>query len=126
MSRYNKDLGDFGEQAAAEHLMGKGYTILERNYRCRAGELDLVARKEQWLVFVEVKTRSSRRYGQPAEAVGYKKQIHMRRVAAHYLSCHPTRQEIRFDVVEVYAELQDGVHALDSINHIENVVLQDM
>lgn len=96
------DLGRAGEAAAAEHLGSRGLEILERNYRCRAGEVDLVAVEGGVLVFVEVKTRSGRGYGLPAEAVTPAKQRRLRQVASQYLQeRRPPQQDLRFDVVEV-------------------------
>lgn len=96
-------MGIFGEQKAAEMLLRDGYQILERNYRCRAGEIDIVARSGMTLVFVEVKSRRGDLYGTPAEAVTKRKQDHIKRVAMYYLRTHDVRyQDIRFDIVEVY------------------------
>ena len=123
MSRYNKDLGDFGEQAAASFLEKRGFRIIERNYLVRGGEIDIVADDGGTLVFVEVKTRSSLKFGLPSEAVNHKKLEHMRCAAELYLSEHPTDAEIRFDVVEVEASMAGGIPQLMDINHICGVEL---
>ncbi len=102
------------EERAAEYLEGLGWRILERNYRCRTGEIDLIAADGQTLVFVEVKYRRSDTYGSPAEAVDGRKQRTICRVADHYRMCHGVLegQACRFDVISVQGEelslLQDA------------------
>lgn len=98
-----RDMGEFGEQKAAEMLLRSGYQILERNFSCRTGEIDIVARTGMTIVFVEVKSRSGDSYGMPAESVTKKKQDKIRRTAMYYLKTHNVRYtDIRFDVVEVF------------------------
>jgi putative endonuclease len=94
--------GSLGEEAAREHLEAQGYRILTRNYRCRDGEIDLVADDYGVLVFVEVKTRSSSAYGPPRDAVTPAKRRKLARAASHYMLAH-TEQErgYRADIVEV-------------------------
>ncbi len=120
MKRYNKNLGDFGECAAAEYLISNGYKIAARNFRAAHGEIDIVAEDSSFLVFVEVKTRSSERYGFPSEAVDYNKRRHLRLAAEEYYVQHPTPREIRFDVIEVSAAMSGGMPRLFGINHIRN------
>ena len=124
MSRYRKDLGDFGEAAAAAYLQKKQYQILEKNYRAAGGELDLIARTKTHLVFVEVTTRSNLHYGRPIEAIDRRKIQHMRRAAAAYLSDHPTQLEIRFDAVEVFAVESVGIMQLKEVIHTPNLVIE--
>ena len=78
-----RELGRIGEQAAAELLQMEGYEILERNYRCQAGEIDLIAARGSEVSFVEVKTRRNDHNGRPCEAVGAQKIYHIRRTAVH-------------------------------------------
>jgi putative endonuclease len=96
-------VGGYGERVAIAHLVERGLLLLDRNWRCPQGELDAVMRdRGDVLVFVEVKTRRSERFGSPAEAVGPAKVRRMRRAAAAWLAqagIHPA--EVRFDVVEV-------------------------
>lgn len=96
-------LGSWGEDLAVEHLTAQGYEVLARNWRCRDGELDVVARRGDVLCFVEVKTRSGVGFGEPAEAVTLQKLRRLRLVAGRYLSAQrPTGwSTLRFDVVAV-------------------------
>ena len=112
-------MGDFGECAAAEYLADKGYEILERNFRAAHGEIDIVARKNGFLIFVEVKTRSSEKFGFPSEAVDYSKRKHLKLAAEEYYRKNPNELEIRFDVIEVSAAMSGGMPQLFNINHIE-------
>ena len=101
----NRELGRIGEQAAAELLQMEGYEILERNYRCQAGEIDLIAARGSEVCFVEVKTRRNDHYGRPCEAVGAQKIYHIRRTAVHYLQEQEMfYDDVRFHVVEVTLE----------------------
>ena len=102
MGRSN-DLGAWGEQKAAEYLMHKGFALIERNYRSRYGEIDLVMENDSYLVFVEVKLRKSDRYGTPAEYVTRSKQEKLRNTALMYLQSHEVDKQPRFDVIEIYA-----------------------
>jgi putative endonuclease len=98
----SQKLGARGEELAALWYRDQGYTVVERNWRCRSGEIDLVASREAVIVFCEVKTRSSRRYGHPAEAVTVSKQRRIRRLAMTWLAGRERwYDEIRFDVAEV-------------------------
>lgn len=100
--RVSDALGQFGEQVAARHLESAGLVILDRNWRCATGELDIVARDAGCLVFCEVKTRSSGAFGSPAAAVGPAKAARIRRLAASWLAAHPQGGcPVRFDVVAV-------------------------
>jgi putative endonuclease len=95
-------VGTRGEDLAAELYRSLGFVVAERNYRCSHGEIDLVARRGRTLVFCEVKTRTTDRWGQPSEAVGALKQARLRRLAAHWLGeRRPGPVQVRFDVVSV-------------------------
>ena len=95
-------LGRSGEDLAAAYYRRRGYAVLDRNYRCRGGEIDVVLRRGKVLVFCEVKTRSSDRFGTPAEAVHPLKQDRIRRAAAQWMVARrPGRVEVRFDVFSV-------------------------
>ena len=99
------ELGALGERLAAEHLERQGYRILERNFRCRMGEIDLIARRENELVFTEVKLRKDASHGEAREFVTASKQRKLLLTAEYYLAARPWTQELqaRFDVIEVYA-----------------------
>jgi len=113
-------LGQLGEQLASEHLTRRGFTILERNFRTRWGELDIVAFDGSTLAFCEVKTRWLRRPGPPPlEAVGPRKRGRVRRMAASWLSERPTRpyaRSVRFDAIGVTF---DARGQLVSLEHLE-------
>ena len=99
-----RELGRFGEAYAARHLLDQGMVVLDRNWRCDAGELDLVLREGRVLVVCEVKTRSSIAYGSPLEGVDGRKAARLRRLAARWLADHPLRpDEVRIDLVGVLA-----------------------
>jgi putative endonuclease len=98
----NKALGDYGEDVAAAHLRSIGMVILARQWSCRYGEIDIVARDGSTLVICEVKTRSSARYGTPLEAVSGRKAMRLRRLAMHWLEVHDIDPpSVRIDVVSV-------------------------
>ena len=95
-------LGAHGERIAAAYLTDAGLRVLDRNWRCREGELDLVARDRDALVFCEVKTRRGTGYGHPVEAVTARKQARLRLLAQRWLAAHDEHApELRFDVVGV-------------------------
>jgi putative endonuclease len=95
-------LGRNGEDLAADLYERLGFDIVERNYRCPAGEIDVIAAKGRMVVFCEVKTRRTNRWGEPSEAVDRVKQARLRRLAAIWLKDRrPGRVEVRFDVVSV-------------------------
>jgi putative endonuclease len=98
----NAALGGFGERLAAAHYLTQGYAVLERNWRCTAGEIDLICSRDTTLVVCEVKTRTGSAHGHPLEAVTGAKQRRLRRVAASYLRQQGRRwAAVRFDVAGV-------------------------
>jgi putative endonuclease len=103
-------VGRYGERVAAQYLADQGLVVLARNWRCRDGELDLIAREGPVLVFCEVKTRSSTAFGDPTEAVGPVKASRVRSLALRWLSEQRAADgsqfwpELRFDVVSVLRE----------------------
>ncbi len=111
-----REFGTTGERHAAKYLTAKGYRILTANYRCRYGEIDIVATKMNTIVFVEVKTRSSENYGKGIEAVNCVKQQRIRKVAMCYLTENNAQYgNFRFDVIDIL--ISDGETKL---THIEN------
>lgn len=109
-------LGEWGEEQAAAYLRKHGYTIVASRYRCRHGEVDLIAKKGSVLCFVEVKTRTNLSVGLPREYVDRRKQDRLRTTAALYLAQKELDCPVRFDVAEVYADEKGKVR----IDYIEN------
>ncbi len=102
LGQHNQALGRYGERLAERHLVAQGMVVLDRNWRCPAGELDLVLREGRVLVVCEVKTRSSVEFGTPHEAVTPAKLARLRRLAAQWLSEHDlVVPEVRIDLVAV-------------------------
>lgn len=119
MNPGRRDLGAFGERVAAAHLEAKGYRIRARNFRCREGEIDIVAEDGDCLVFVEVRTRRGDAFGTPAESVTVAKERRLLTVARAYLQEHPDAPpDQRIDVVAV--ELSRG--RLLAVQHIEGAI----
>lgn len=107
--------GNFGEELAAGFLAEKGFEILERNYRYKHSEIDLIVRKANWLIFVEVKTRSSSAFGHPEEFVDYHKVKKILEGAEHYMYAIDWQHNVRYDIVSVF--LKEGE---PEIVHIED------
>lgn len=100
--RAKDGVGAYGERVAVRYLTERGWTVLDRNWRSRSGELDIVARDGDEVVFVEVKTRSGTGYGHPAEAVTAAKVARLRRLAAEWLAAHDVHTAgVRIDVLAV-------------------------
>ena len=101
-----RQLGSRYEQLAAAHFEKRGCIVLEKNYRCRQGEIDLICRDKQYLVFAEVKYRRSEAYGSPAEAVDCRKQKRIREAARYYMYSHRMGEDTpcRFDVVSILGD----------------------
>lgn len=117
MTTERQAVGAYGEQRAAEHLQAHGLVLLHRNWRCSDGEVDLILRDGDTVVFCEVKTRRGDTFGTPAEAVDYRKVRKLRQLGARWLhesGIHP--RSIRFDVVEVRSRR----HGDDEITHIRS------
>lgn len=112
-----KARGDWGEELVAKYLTERGYAILERNYRSRYGEIDLIAADGTYLAFVEVKLRKTDRYGTAGDYVTKAKQKKIRTTALFFLQQHPVELQPRFDVAEVW-----DLPELDrpDINYLEN------
>ena len=112
------ETGKIGEDLAAQYLKNLDYKIIERNFVAKQGEIDIIARNKQELVFIEVKTRTNTLYGKPVEAVNEQKQKHLISTAKYYLhSKHLENEFVRFDVIEVY--LRQNSYR---INHIKQII----
>jgi len=107
-------LGRKAEALAVAHLRKQGLRIEERNFRCRLGEIDLVARDGATLVFVEVRSRTSAEFGLPEESVGHRKQQRLRRIAQVYLQGRG-ETTVRFDVVSVRFDRQGNLQRIEHI-----------
>lgn len=119
MTSGKRSLGQWGEEIGSNYLKDKGYAILGRNLRTPHGEIDILAEKDNALIFVEVKTRSSNRFGFPEFAVNPRKQAHMLSAAESYFQQHPDCPETwQFDILAITC--QEGSPAL--IEHFENVI----
>lgn len=112
------ELGAYGETLAARHLVDQGMVLLDRNWRCDQGEIDLVLRDGRVLVICEVKTRSSIAFGTPLEAVTSKKASRLRRLAARWLNAHAIRpDDVRIDLVGVLVPRNGPVE----VDHVQGV-----
>jgi putative endonuclease len=117
--RAKDGLGRYGEDVAARHLVENGIIVLERNWRCDLGEIDIVGRDGDVLVVCEVKTRSGTGFGTPLEAVTRTKAVRLRRLAARWLADHHSRPaHVRFDVVGVLA----GGSGAAQVEHVRGVL----
>ncbi len=121
MEKYRQKIGEIGEKKAQNYLKCRGYEILECNFRTKSGELDIIAKEKECIVFVEVKTRTNQEYGAPSEAVSYYKRKHMYQSARHYLKRFSIEVECRFDVMEVTMKRQ-GFLWVAKIEHLKNVI----
>ena len=118
LSRHNQILGNFGESFAVNFLRKNGYRILERNYKTKTAEIDIITQKGEYIIFIEVKTRQTENFGRPAEAVDRRKQQKIIAAAATYMQDHPG-VNARFDVVEIIADRHNGKFLPREIEHIE-------
>lgn len=114
-----KQDGDWGEALVEKYLSERGCRIVEKEWRCRLGEIDLIAEKDGMILFVEVKLRTNLRYGMPREYVTAKKQEKLRAAALLYLSTHGLDAPARFDVAEVYTDVRRSARST-RIEYIEN------
>lgn len=114
----NQELGQKGEIAAQNYLKNLEYNILARNFKCSYGEIDIIAKTKKELVFVEVKTRCSKQYGEAREAVDAIKKKHIKKAASYYIYKNGLENEfVRFDVMEVYLKNEKFY-----IKHIKNTL----
>ncbi len=109
----NREVGKIFELYAINYLKSKGYIILNHQFRCKVGEIDIVCQRDSIIVFVEVKYRKNIKSGYPREAVNYKKQNKIRKVAQYYILKNSiTDKDFRFDVIEIIGE--------NELLHLEN------
>lgn len=112
------EIGKLGEDISCKYLQSLGYKILERNFLCKQGEIDIICIDKKELVFIEVKTRTNRNYGQPVDAVNTPKQKHIYNAVKYYVYARNLEDEyIRIDVIEVYIKDNKA-----KINHIKQAL----
>ena len=117
---YKKRIGKHGEDVAVRYLKRKGYKIVERNFSCRLGEIDIIARNAGDIVFVEVRSGSNRRICDPSESIGNKKIRRLHILALEWLRTHPFEERgIRFEAVCIIFE-----NGETGINHIEDIFME--
>ena len=111
-------IGKIGEELAVKYLKQIGYKIIERNFKCRLGEIDIIALEKNEIIFIEVKTRTSIKYGHPADAVNENKQKHLIKSVKYYLYLRSLENEyVRIDVIEMY--LYKNKY---KVNHIKQII----
>lgn len=105
MKKQNLQKGKIGEAKAINYLKKLGYTIIQTNFRCSFGEIDIIAQDQGVLVFLEVKSRKNLAFGYPSEAIGYKKQLNISKAAITYIKQNNLfNTPMRFDVVEILGD----------------------
>lgn len=115
---YKQETGKSGEEIASIYLEKEGYIILERNFSCHQGEIDIIAKDKDEIVFIEVKTRTNKKYGLASEAVNKQKQNHLIRTIKYYIYINNYENDfIRIDVIEVYI-----TNKKIKINHIKQAI----
>lgn len=113
-----KEIGNFGEDVACRFLENAGISVIKRNFYCRGGEIDIIAKDGDTIVFAEVKTRKSVSYGTPGEFVDFRKQEKITETALYYLGNDDT--DMRFDVIEVLYKMCGDAPVVTKINHIKS------
>ncbi|MCI1943895.1 YraN family protein [Clostridium luticellarii] len=116
MYSFNKDIGSLGEDVAENYLKENGYIILERNFRCKTGEVDIIGKDGSYLCFIEVKSRYDKLYGNPCEAVNYPKRIKIYRTANMYIIKKKLfKFNFRFDVIEIIFNTYNNIPSIKLI-----------
>lgn len=119
-----KEIGEIGEELATNYLIQNNYQIIKRNFTCRQGEIDIIAKDKikKELTFIEVKTRTNFKYGLPSESVTENKQKHIYRTAEYYVYKNKIKNvAIRFDIIEIKIDIKNKIY---SINHIRNAFMK--
>lgn len=118
MTKRRINIGKQGETLAEDYLRQQNYKIVEKNFRCKLGEIDIIAKDRHLVVFVEVRTKTSDAYGPAYNTVTYSKRKQVKRVALYYISKHNlVNTQFRFDVIGIILNPQTGHHHID---HIQN------
>jgi len=118
----NLDLGRRGEEIASDYLTKKGYLLVQRNFRAkRYGEVDIIIKKGNQLIFVEVKTRIGNQFGRPEEAVGFRKLRELNKMVDYYFNLNPNlKLSPQIDVIAITLNSDNSLHSLE---HFENITL---
>lgn len=117
---FKQETGKIGEDIAVRYLQEKEYEIIERNFECKQGEIDIIAKDKEEYVFVEVKTRTNETYGKPREAVDKIKKKHIYKSTEFYIYIHNLENEpIRIDVIEIYKKKEKYM-----LNHIKQAIIE--
>ena len=119
MAAHN-ELGRWGEDLAVAYLQGKDYTIIERDWKSGRRDIDIIAGDENdTIVFVEVKTRRSHAFGEPEDAIDYRKMQSLQQAINHYIKLHRLNSEVRFDIISIVGTIGSE----PEINHIKDISL---
>ena len=118
MKSYNKDIGSYTENIAATYLLSNGYSILDRNYRNKFGEVDIICQKDNLIIFVEIKSRYTNSFGSPLESVSCHKQNKIILLSKYYILYKKLSDfNIRYDVIEIYLNHLNNTY---EVNHLED------
>jgi len=113
MHDYNREIGTLGEALAEKYIKNQGYIILEKNFSCKIGEIDIIGKDKEHIAFIEVKSRYNKAYGTPGEAVNYYKQRKLYRTAEFYIMKNKLHNfAFRFDVIEIFLKLESNRYEL--------------
>lgn len=121
---HNQYIGEKGENIASEYLEKIGWQIVSRNFRCKQGEIDIIARNKEEIIFIEVKTRTNFKYGFPAEAVNKQKLKHLKKAIEYYLYTNNINNKtVRIDIIETYfIKKYNPKRYIVKVNHIKNII----
>ncbi|MFL0268257.1 YraN family protein [Candidatus Clostridium radicumherbarum] len=113
MHEYNRNIGTLGEFLAEKYIKKQGYIIIEKNFRCKTGEIDIIGKDKEHIAFVEVKSRYNTDYGRPGEAVNYNKKRKLYKTAEFYIMKNKLYNfSFRFDVIEILLKLDSNKYEL--------------
>lgn len=116
MKKYNKDIGSYGENLAINYLVKKNYNLLAKNFRNRHGEIDLIFKESDTIIFIEVKSRYSYHFGLPSESVTYFKQKQIIYISNYFLYKYKLlNHNCRFDVIEIYFNKNNNSYYIEHI-----------
>lgn len=117
---YKKDFGKKGEELASKYLKNNGYEVINQNFRCKLGEIDLIAIKNNTIIFIEVKTRSNTKFGTPEQAVDSNKRKHILRTSQVFLAKNKLNNyDLRFDIISIY--MNGNIYKIEHFKNIEIV-----